>query len=159
MTIDILNTTDPNSKILKNTTGVYSAVSCTLKEDCSLMDPVVLLDFTGHENVLTANYARLYKEDDASIGKYYHIRDVKILSNNLVEISMHVDVLMTYASGLLNCPCIAAKNQSRFNLYLNDPGYKCSQQDYVLINEFPDGFHMSASHYVMTIFGDKKPLE
>ena len=157
MTIDILNTTDPNNKILKSVSGVYTAGSCTLKEDCSLMDPVVIMDFTGHNEILSANYARLY--DGESIGKYYHIRDIKMLSNNLVEISMHIDVLMTYAAGLLNSPCIVAKNESRFNLYLNDPGYKCTQQDYVLINEFPDGFHMSASHYVMTIFGDKKPLE
>ena len=63
--------------------------------------------------------------------------------------------MTTYKNGIINAPCIIAKSSNRFNMYLNDPSYKCYQNNYVFIRNFSNGFPIEQSHYVLTVMGDK----
>lgn len=148
ITINLLKTNDPNNKITKATTSLAVYNNCLLKDDCSVIDPVIILE--SSTNISDANYCYI-----PDLHRYYYIRDIKILNNNRYELSLHVDVLMSYSAGLLNCDCIAAKNESRFNLYLNDPNYKCFQKDHVLFNEFNEGF-TSNPRFVLALYGPKE---
>lgn len=152
--LKLLKTNDPNNKVVKSYDEI-ATINGVLKNNTSVINPVITIDATsvnwGQNNVFTPNYAYI-----STFGRYYHIKDIKSISNDLFEISMHVDVLMSWASGLLSSPCIVARNENNFNLYLNDPNYKCFQNDYVLINKASGGFPIDSSCFVLTIFGDKE---
>lgn len=153
--IQLLKTYDPNNKITK-TASACATLQGILKEDTSLLDPTVTIDATRavwapNTNVFTPNYAYI-----PAFERYYFIKDIVQKSNDLFEVHMHVDTLHSWASGLLAAPCIVSKNQNNFNLYLNDPNYKCFQNDHVIITKGSGGFPIERSCFVMTIFGDKE---
>ena len=154
ITLSLLKTNDPNNKVTKATTTIVT-LSGVLKENTSVLNPVITVDITGVSfptgtDIFTANYASI-----DVFGRYYFIKDITVISNNIFEISMHVDVLMSWSSGLLAAPCIVARNQNDFNLYLMDPNYKCFQNDRVLITKASGGFPIENSCFALTIFGDK----
>lgn len=159
VSVSLMQTKSPTNKITKTTDNLtHDPISCILKENCSMMDPVLILDLsaitfeTGY-SIFSCNY--LYID---SFNRYYHVKDITMLTDKLVQLTCHVDVLMSFAVGILASPCIVAKSESRFNLYLNDPQYKCKQNDLVLINTYSSGFPNSTdSRFILTIFGDKEP--
>ena len=153
--IQLRKTFDPNNKVEK-TSSACATLQGILKEETSVLDPVITVDVSSaswetETNIFTPNYAYI-----PDFGRYYFVKDIKQKSNDLFEVSLHVDVLHSYASGILSAPCIVAKNQNNFNLYLNDPNYKCFQNDYVLITKGSGGFPIQNSCFVLTIFGDKE---
>lgn len=149
MNIELMHTNDANNKVTKSTSSL-GVITGTLKNDCSIIDPVVTVDFSGISGFFTCNYAYI-----PDFNRYYHVRDITVKNAVMAQISLHVDVLMSFAAGLLNAPCIVSKNESSFNLYLNDPNYKCQQRNYILMNEFPSGFPIDDAHYVVAALGEK----
>lgn len=158
VTVQLLRTGDPNNKITKATANItQSDPTCNLKGDCSIMDPVIVLDLSAITfgtglNIFDCNYAHIQE-----FNRYYHVKDIITLTDKLVELRLHVDVLMSFAPGILNSPCIVSKNENNFQLKLNDPNYKCYQQDLILINTYASGFpNGSDSRYIVTLFGSKR---
>lgn len=145
MNIDFHVCSDPMNQIDKNI-GSATTKTGTLKDGCNVIDPVILVAF----NPTGFNYAFI-----GEFGRYYFMRDIRNVSNDLWEVHLHVDVLKSFASQIKASQCIVAKNANRYNLYLNDPNYKCYQDDYVLINELSGGFPIDQSTFVLTCFGDK----
>ena len=153
--LQLLKTDDPNNKVTKTYSGV-ATLNGALKDDTSVLNPTIRIDtknvsFETGTNIFTANYAYI-----PAFGRYYHIKDIVCVNNTIFDISMHVDVLMSWNSGLLNAPCIVARNQNNFNLYLYDPNYKVFQNDRVLITKATSGFPIDYSCFALTIFGDKE---
>ena len=118
----------------------------TLKEDCNLLEPSVTIQSATVPDV---NYAYI-----ASFGRYYYVAPPVCINTNVWRLDMHVDVLKTYASGIMSAPCIVAKSADTFNMYLNDSNYKCYQDPYIFSERFPQGFDLSSSRFVVTLFGD-----
>lgn len=146
MTIDLLRTTD-NPMVLNKHTSSVSSHTGTLKEGSDVIDPVILMEISGFPS--SANYAHI-----PAFGRYYYIRDIKNVYNNMWSIEMHVDVLKTYASGILASPCIIAKTASNdFNLYIPDPNFKCQQNTVIGMQSFPSGFDTNNSKFYLTFFG------
>lgn len=159
VTVYLQQTKSPNNKISKAISNLTTdSISCVLKDNCSVMDPVLRLDisaitFASGYNLFDCNYLML-----SDFNRSYHVKDITMITDKIAEISCHVDVLYTYAVGILSCPAIVAKNESRFNLYLNDPNYKCKQNDIVLMNTYASGFpNDGLSRFILTIFGAKEP--
>lgn len=148
MRIDFYSITDAPNKIRKGIGSPVLSLDGTLKENCSVMDPIIKIDNSGF---IGCNYAFIEE-----FNRWYHIKDAVSIRNNIWEIHMHVDVLYTYANGILAAPCVVAKSTNKFNLYLNDPNYKCYQDPLLLSYEWPDGFSLSQSSYILTIFGEKE---
>lgn len=152
--LTLKKTSDPNNKISKTSTDIVT-LSGVFKDDTSMLNPVIKVDITGVQfpqgtSIFTPNYAYI----DA-FGRYYFIKDITQINDKIFEISMHVDVLMSWSTALQAAPCIVARNQNDFNLYLNDPNYKCFQNDRVLITKATGGFPIENSCFALTIFGDK----
>lgn len=146
MILQLLSTSDPRNKVEKTTTQIAS-LSGALKDGSSITDPVILVESA---DLPAANYAFI----EVFQNRYYFIKDIRNVNNNLWEISMHVDVLMSYSSAILSSPCIVAKTASdRFNLYLPDPNFKCQQNDRYGMVSFPSGFDASNAYFYLTLFG------
>lgn len=137
---------EPMNKISKNPETLFT-LSGTLRDESSIVDPVILVE---HDDPISANYAYI-----AQFRRYYYIKNIESVRTKLWRITMHCDVLKTFSEGILSSPCIVAKSSSRYNLYLNDPDYKCVQQDIIMTQDFPSGFNIAGSYYVLTILGEK----
>lgn len=145
MNIDFYTVSDPVNKMDK-ALGTATTKTGTLKSETDVINPVIQVAF----NPTSFNYAYI-----SDFGRYYYMRDIRNISNDLWEVNLHVDVLKTYSAGIKASPAIIAKNEFRYNLYLNDPNYKCRQDSLVLINELSGAFPISNATFVVTCFGEK----
>lgn len=145
--IDFMYNNEPMNKIQKTPQSLFQLTG-TLKDESSIVDPVILVE---KDDPISANYAYI-----AAFNRYYYIKNIEAVRNNLWRITMHTDVLKTFSEGILGSPCIVAKSSSRFNLYLNDENYKCQQNDIIMTKTFPQGFDIAGSYYVVTCLGDRE---
>lgn len=67
-----------------------------LKENCSMIDPVFILNL---DTEVFPKWAEVYFDD-----RYYFVNDIVQVHDNLFEIHCHVDVLATWKSLILNTP-------------------------------------------------------
>lgn len=88
-------------------------VSGVLKEQSSIIDPVVLI--RADTTIMEYNYAEI----DTFKRKYF-VTDIKNVRNDLWEISLHVDVLYSYKDTLLQNDYFVERNQYDFNGELPD---------------------------------------
>jgi hypothetical protein len=144
--IAFLKNDDPLNKIIKHPNGVFT-VDGTLKEESSIVDPIVLIQ---HINPKIANYAYI-----SEFSRFYYITDIVNVKNNLWRIYMHCDVLYTFAQGILASPAIIKKSSSNYNLLLDNPDMKCYQTPYIVTKKFPSGFDLSTGSYILSMIGDK----
>lgn len=146
---------EPMNKISKNVGNEIMTLEGTLRDESSIVDPVILVECPSP---ITANYAYI-----EAFHRYYFIRDISAfrsyqdenqVMHNLWRITMHTDVLRTFAEGILGSPCIVAKTGGNdFNLYLPDPNYKRQQNDRYGFVEFPNGFNYDNCRFYLTFFG------
>ena len=113
---------------------ISQAFQGTLKENTSLINPVIVIDFPI-TNLTQYNYARIY-----DFGRYYFITDMVSITHNLTEISMHVDVLMSFRNSIRTNYGIAKRQENDWNLYLNDGSFKTYQYKTVGTYKFSNGF-------------------
>lgn len=148
-TLDVIlqrNASDSNH-VDKSITNMVT-LSGYLKQPTSLLNPVLvvsgILDY-----VATANYMTIPKFGNRS----YYITEIKSIRNNVIEIHGRVDVLYTYRATLRQQTAIVHRQESRYNLYLNDGVLKFYQNPYVVTQEFPSGFSGSSPNLVLIVAG------
>lgn len=148
MNIKLGTTGDPLYKLTK-TVSWPEGLSFTgnLKDDTDVVDPVIEIETTT--NLSNYNYAEI-----PDFGRYYYLNKIENTGAKFWRLSMHCDVLMTYAAALKQCPVIVANSYNRFNLYLPDANYKVYQNDKILINNFPGGFDLNHARFILTAFCD-----
>lgn len=122
-------------------------VSGVLKSDTSIIDPVIVIE-ADLSDLRTANYMHI-----SAFGRYYYINDIVSVKNGLIEISAHVDVLMTYRNDIKDSTAIIRRQEKKalYNLYLNDGALKVYQNPMVLTRSFPHGF--STQEFVLAVAG------
>lgn len=140
----------PNNKINKVLTYTHT-LQGTLKDSTSIVDPVILVELTSP--VLNVNYARIQ-----AFGRYYFVTNIIQIRTDLWEIHMHCDVLKSFSEGILGSPAIIAKSESNWNMYLNDTTYRCFQNPVIKQLEFPQGFDLSQSSFVLACVGVAEPV-
>ena len=146
--ITFMNCTDPHNKISKSPATVFTLTG-TLKQGCDITDPVILVE---HEKPLNVNYAYIQE-----FSRYYYIKKIESYRSEqrgntrtgLWEVSMHCDVLKSFADAILSSECIASKSSTRYNLYINDDDYKCQQNDIIQTKLFSQGFNLANSSFVL----------
>ena len=144
--IELMYNNEPMNKI-KKTPSTIQTVSGVLRDESSVVDPVILIETS---NPIAANYAYI-----SEFSRYYYIRNWEAVRNGLWRCTMHTDVLKTFSEGILGSPCVVAKSTNRFNLFLNDGQYKCYQDEYVSVQKFPHGFNDEQDTYILIILGEK----
>ena len=118
-----------------------------LRDGSSIVNPVILIEDTvGLGSLNVANYMTI-----PEFGRSYFIGDIVSVRNGLVEISGHVDVLSSFSGDLLANKGIIYRNETEWNLYLNDGVLETYQNPYVATKEFPSGF--SGKSYVLALAG------
>lgn len=142
MTIKLYKNYSDNNVLDKSITQVGSDITGTLREDCSVINPVIAIEGLTD---LTVNYAYI-----TEFGRYYFINNI-VCKGKLYELQMHVDVLKTYASGIRGNNAVIARQQNEYNLYLQDGVFKTEAIPHYEIRKFPSGF--SGYEFVLCVAG------
>lgn len=142
ITIDLMqNLSDTN--VVDKSLSTLASVNGVLKESTSVITPTLII-----QNTLPPGCNYLYISDFA---RYYYVTDVRSIHNDIFEISAHVDVLKTYASQLRNCSGIVARQENKYNLYLDDGSFKTYQNPKFKKLAFPEGF--TTLEFVLAVAG------
>lgn len=135
MNLKLYSNTSDRNVVSKSITQLMNMTG-TLREDCSIIDPVIKVEGISAANLKTANYAYI-----SDFGRYYYITNI-ICVGKLYEIHMHVDVLMTYSSEIRSQTAVLSRqeNKNLYNLYLQDGVFKTYANPKYQIKQFPNGF-------------------
>lgn len=144
--VEMYTVTDPYNKINKIIPSAVISAAGELKEDCSLMDPVILI--ASDTIPAGVNYAYI-----SEFGRYYFIKNIEAYRTGLWSIEMHCDVLKTYSEAILSSPAVVSRSSSNFNMLLNDDHYYCQENPHIFTKAFPSGFDTSADSYILALIG------
>lgn len=133
-----------NERITKDLTSVTSMTG-NLRDECSVTDPVIVIE-GDLSSLVGVNYMYI-----PTFNRYYYINDMRSIRKNFIEINAHVDVLMSFAEGILDNTAIVKKQENAWNLYLNDGSLKCYQNPLILTKAFPSGF--TTQEFVLAVAG------
>ena len=138
-----VNSSEKNK--VDKTLTLITTLSGVLKESTSIIDPVIVIEgdlsaFTG------CNYMQI-----ETFGRSYFVNNIRSISNGLVEISAHVDVLSTYKNAIRKNQAIIRKQQNSWNLYLNDGSLRVYQDPEIIVKTFPSGF--TTQEFVLAVAG------
>lgn len=128
----------------------YDIQNATFKKQTSSMDLSIDIT-TGYSDIIgISNCNYIYVEE---FDTWYYIHDYIIQTGHVITLECHEDVLMTYKEQIKNLSCIIARQENRYNQYLNDPNYKVYNYRRVQTLEFPNGFNKNNSSYILSIAG------
>lgn len=118
----------------------------TLREATTIIDPSMLV--TDVDSYIgDVNYAYIQE-----FNRYYFIKNIDSVRDNLWRIDMHVDVLYTYRDSIRNNSAIIERNQNYYDLLLNDGLFQTQQEPRIWQVSFPGGF--TRTDFVLAVAGN-----
>lgn len=109
--INLYNNNSEKNKIGKSLTN-YGVLTGTLKNECSLTSPEVLVQ---SDKPILCNYAYI-----PNFGRYYFVTDVVSVRNNMYILKLKCDVLESFKSKIYKNTAVLERSQYYWNLYLQD---------------------------------------
>lgn len=144
MNITLYVNSSEKNKIGKTITAV-DTLEGSIKGESSIINPVILIEY----NAPTAfNYVYI-----DTFGRYYFVNDVVVVRNNLLRVSLTVDVLESFAVAILAQNVIVDKNTTDFDLYLPDENLQTLVKTKTDIINFPSGLLESGEFILITAGG------
>ena len=140
ITINLYQSNSQANKVDKEITLIASH-SCTIKRDTSVVAPVIVLEGSGFPAV---NYAYIDE-----FNRYYYIDDIKSIRNDIWEMSLRCDVLMSFKNDIRNTLAIVNRQSNEYDMYLNDGTFKAFQNPSVQTIAFPNGFTGERGYVLM----------
>lgn len=142
MTLRLYKNKSDKNVVSKTITQSGSDISGTLREDCSIINPVISIQGLTD---LKVNYAYI-----PEFGRYYYINNI-VCKGKLYELHMHVDVLMSFGTEILDNTAVISRQQSMYNLYLQDGVFKTYADNHYQIKQFPSGFN--TQQFIFSVAG------
>ena len=146
MEIKLYKTSSPRKKLVKELSDEVTLTG-TLRGQSSVMSPSLQI-----QDIAVIGYNYCYIPD---FGRYYYINGINALRANLFELSLGIDVLMTYADAIRSNAAIVDKVQnigSAYN-YINDGSFINSNRMKQDIINFPTGFNADGGYILITAGG------
>lgn len=113
-TMDTYNMTCEKNYVNKTNFITYiNELTGTLRESCSITKPVITFQSV---TVPTFNYVYI-----PNFNRYYFVTDIVTLNKDMYQVSLRVDVLMSYKDIIRSQTCIVARNEHDYNWKLPDP--------------------------------------
>ena len=146
MDIKLYKPSSPRKKLVKDFTDGITLTG-TLRGQSSIMSPSLQI-----QDIAVIGYNYCYIPD---FGRYYYINGINALRANLFELSLGIDVLMTYAEAIRNNAAIIDKVQPQKGAmpYINDGSYVSTNKMYQSIINFSGGFNDNGEFILITAGG------
>lgn len=142
--IKLQKNSSENNAFDKTITDI-TTMTGTLRNETSIIDPVILCE-CSMSDVKNANYMTI-----SEFGRKYFITDVKSIRSGIVEIYGHCDVLSTFKTGILSNKAIIERQETEWNLYIDDGVFWKYNNPMVLTESFPSGF--ANMEFVLSVAG------
>lgn len=142
--IVLQNNKSEQNKIGKNIDNILT-VSGVLKDETSILNPSILVN-ADLDALTSANYMTI-----DSFGRKYFITDIKSIRRGLVQINGRCDVLETYKDYIKQQTAVIARQENKWNLYLNDSIFKTYQNPIYIFKNFDKGFKNDMECYLLTV--------
>lgn len=115
-----------------------------LRDEVNIMSPVIRFDT---DEVLRYNYC--YIEE---FQRYYSVSSINVFRDNLYDVSLSVDVLMSFRNHILQLPCIVDKQTESVNgdEYIDDSSLITDNLMFSTVYNFPDGFNDIPEYILIT---------
>lgn len=110
----IFGTCSNDKRALNKTLENKKESDCKLKEKTSVINPTLLIK--GGLN----DFAYYNMFHIADFGRTYYITDVKSVSNDIVEVSGHVDVLTSFYKEIMKSKFLVSRSSNWYNSFEND---------------------------------------
>lgn len=146
MEIKLYKTSSPRKKLVKDLSDGITLVG-TLRAQSSVMSPTFTIQDTA---VVGYNYCYI-----PDFGRWYYINGIDALRANLYELSLGIDVLMTYAAEIRQNYAIVDKVESlgaAYN-YINDGSWVNTNRMKQSIINFATGFNDTGEFILITAGG------
>ena len=102
----------------------------TLKTPVDISNPVITLEI---DTPLSYNYAYI-----PEFNRYYFIVSCSVLRTNLWELTLHVDVLMSFKNDFLKLGAVIARQENEYNLFLKDGLMQTKVPRVITVKNFPN---------------------
>lgn len=113
MTILLYNCTAEEIKLNKSgDLTLVSTLTGTLRSGCDIINPDILIETA---TLPVFNYAYI-----PEFNRYYFLRNITNASKTLWNITLHVDVLMSYKEPILRLKADVSRNEFDYDLLLQD---------------------------------------
>lgn len=130
---------------------LVGTISGTYREDISLTNLAITIEYP---KVPDFNYIYI-----TEFNRYYFVTDITVVRYNLYEISLSIDILMSYKNGIKKLPAFIERNENDFNDDLIDNKRVVSQGfDVEVITRTNEVFD-TPPKYVLNAFGCKTYVE
>ena len=115
-----------------------------LRDEVDIMSPVIRFDT---DEVLRYNYC--YIEE---FQRYYSVSSINVFRDNLYDVSLNVDVLMSFRNHILQLPCIVDKQTDADNgdEYIDDSSLITDNLMFSTVYNFPEGFNDMPEYILIT---------
>lgn len=146
-----IGTTNADRRALHKRPSLSGNIEVTVKEGCSVINPVFILKYGTAE--AKSNY--LYAPD---FGRYYFIDDVILLPGGRAEVHCTVDVLETYQTEIENLTINVARNadSGKRNPKISDsakPLQADTATDTYVFSNNPFSNFEQGSNYILAVLG------
>lgn len=143
MNIKLYNMTEELITVDKTLTDEIDLTG-NLKGKSDVVEPTFILESSTGVN---RNYAYI-----PDFGRYYFIKKIEVVRNNVYLLQLSIDVLMTYSTQIKALTCIIKRQENDYNMYLDDPEFKAYTYSRIQTKEFPSGF-ATTPNFLLTVAG------
>lgn len=116
----------------KTITSKYSSIPIEMLNPSNIIRPTLKVS----SGLIGQSVNYLYISD---LERYYYIRNWT-MENGYVRLECEVDVLMSFKNAIKQQNVIVARQENKFNMYLEDSKYNILSTDAVRTIAFPSGF-------------------
>lgn len=134
-------------KAVKTFSQTTLSMNVTLKSDCSLKNPVFVVQSSadiGQFNYLSAPELG---------GREYFITEVVSVANNRWEVHCETDGLSTWWNQIKTNRAVIRRQQNMYNLYLDDPDFVTYNYDRIQTLKFPPNEFNKLLQYYLVLNG------
>lgn len=124
--------------------GVY-------RDNISYTNMAIVIEYT---NPIDFNYIYI-----PSLKRYYFVSQVTILNNKLCELSLSIDVLMTYQQGIYKLHAFVDRNENTYDNDIVDNKRVVQQGQYVEVGDTANTLFVTDPAYILTTFACKLESE
>lgn len=143
----VLYRNNSDDKVVTKNISTLCTLNGTLREGCSIIDPVIRISDSSFNNAMAAqcNYAKI-----GQFGRYYYVKNI-VSEGKFWLIHMHCDVLSSFQTELKQLDAVISRQENNYNLYLQDGLFRTYQDPYISIMPFPEGF--TGHYFVFSVSG------
>ena len=146
--IVLMENSSPSNKVDKTVANIATATG-VLREGTSVVDPEVEIESVLEQDIISrVNYARI-----EAFHRFYFVTDITLDITGLWLFTMHCDVLMSYKEAIKQQNAVVARQERRYNMYLDDGWFMTYQNPIVRQQYFSVSAPFEGESYILVLAG------